>query len=606
MVTVSNGAGSVLASVAPARGAPIQDVIFASALAVVLVGVVVGLGAMYVRGRLPVLDRIADRAERISGLPAWAALPFAVAGASLTSAVFGFYWDVSWHIDRGRDPGPFANPAHYWIFIGLCGLGIAGALSVLLGSRRPPATAIRIGRRLTAPAGGLLLLLSGGVALAGFPLDDIWHRLFGQDVTLWGPTHIQMIAGASLCTLALFVLQVEARRAAPRRPNRRTFWWVVGGGAFLVGLSTLQGEFDYGVPQFRQVYHPVLIMLAAGIGLVAIRMLVGRGAAIGAALVFLAIRGTLTLVISFAFGRSMLHFPLYLPEAVLVELVALRVPRERPLRFALASGALIGTLGLAAEWGWSHVFMPLPWHLSLLPEAASLGFAAAIAGALIGILIGRALTEDPVRHARVPVGAVVAASALALLCIGYPLPMTAATADTATVSLRTVQRSPNHTVLATVRLRPSDAAAGANWFTITSWQGAGTGDGGLVIADVRRLGPGLYRADRPVPVDGQWKTILRLQTGTEVQVVPIFMPLDQAIPAPLIPALPHFTRHFQPDKKVLQREAVGGSVALQRAAYAAVALLAIVWLAIFGWGLRRVRLTRQTASHQVSEQARAA
>ena len=39
-------------------------------------------------------------------------------------------------------------------------------------------------------------------ALAGFPLDDIWHRLFGQDVTLWGPTHLMLIGGASLATLA--------------------------------------------------------------------------------------------------------------------------------------------------------------------------------------------------------------------------------------------------------------------------------------------------------------------------------------------------------------------------------------------------------------------
>src|SRR5207253_1397581 len=161
---------------------------------------------------------------------------------------------------------------HWWIFIGLLGLAIAGALSVLLGSRRPSRTAIRI-KSLRAPAGGLLLLVTGGIALAGFPLDDIWHRLFGQDVTLWGPTHIQMIAGASLATLALFVLGIEAIRTRDRSRStdghaiRNKLPWLFGGGAFLLGLSTLQGEFDYGVPQFRQLYHPVLIMLAAGIGL---------------------------------------------------------------------------------------------------------------------------------------------------------------------------------------------------------------------------------------------------------------------------------------------------------------------------------------------------
>ncbi len=39
-------------------------------------------------------------------------------------------------------------------------------------------------------------------------------------------------------------------------------------GGFLVALSTFQAEFDFGVPQFRAIFQPILIMLAAGIGLV--------------------------------------------------------------------------------------------------------------------------------------------------------------------------------------------------------------------------------------------------------------------------------------------------------------------------------------------------
>ncbi len=596
----------MIGAVAPARGAPTSDVIFATVLVVGLLVILAGLGFVYLRGQLRVLDRVADASERVTGLPAWAALPFGLSGASLLAAVFGFYWDVSWHIDRGRDPGPFANPAHWWIFLGLLGLAVAGALSVLLGARRPAPTALRI-KSLRPPVGGLLLLLSGGFALAGFPLDDIWHRLFGQDVTLWGPTHIQMIAGASLATLALWVLYVEAVRTVGRTPRHQKVWWAVAGGAFLMGLSTLQGEFDYGVPQFRQLYHPVLIMLAAGIGLVAVRVIGGRGAALGAALMFLALRGTLTLVISVGLGRSLFHFPLYLPEAILVEAAALRVARERLLRFALVSGALIGTVGLAAEWAWSHAWMPLPWHASLLPQAAVLGFAAALAGSVIGALIGRAVSDDPMRRVRIPVAAAVAAGVVAAFCIGFPLPMTADAGQSATVSLREVRPFPHKTAVATVRMHPAEAAEDANWFTITSWQGAGPGDGGLVIANLRPIGPGLYRADGPVPVYGQWKTLLRLQKGTEVQVVPIYMPYDPAIPAQLVPAFSHFTRHFERDKKALQREAVGGSTVLQDLAYALVALLAVLWLAAFGWGLRRIRILGvSSVPRRVVEPAKAA
>lgn len=62
------------------------------------------------------------------------------------------------------------------------------------------------------------------------------------------------------------------------------------GGAFLLGLSTLQAEFGYGLPQFRQLYQPVLVAIAASIALVAVRIRAGRGGAIGAVLFFLALR----------------------------------------------------------------------------------------------------------------------------------------------------------------------------------------------------------------------------------------------------------------------------------------------------------------------------
>src|SRR5205085_9401420 len=141
------------------------------------------------------------------------------------------------------------------------------------------------------------------------------------------------------------------------------------------------------------------------------------------------------------------------------------------------------------------------------------GFAAAVSGSVIGALIGRGLGDDPVRRARIRPAAAIAAAAVAMTCIGFPLPMTASADQSATVSLDQVRPFPQRTVVPPVTVHPGDAAAGANWFTVTSWQGARTTSGGLVIANLLPVGPGVYRADRPVPVYGQWKTLLRLQRG---------------------------------------------------------------------------------------------
>ena len=40
-----------------------------------------------------------------------------------------------------------------------------------------------------------------------------------------------------------------------------------------------------------------------------------------------------------------------------------------PLALGAVSGLLIGTVGFAAEWGWSQFAMPFPWTADLLPEA---------------------------------------------------------------------------------------------------------------------------------------------------------------------------------------------------------------------------------------------
>jgi len=45
------------------------------------------------------------------------------------------------------------------------------------------------------------------------------------------------------------------------------------------------------------------------------------------------------------------------------------------------------------------------------------------------------------------------------------------------------------------------------------------------------------------------------------------------------------------DKKILQREAVGGAVWLATPAYLLLLAIAAVWLISLGWGLRRLELT---------------
>ena len=593
----------------PAGGAAIGEVILATGMAAVVTAIALIAVLGHRSGRVKFVGRAAAYAERMTGVPGWASLPNVFVGGALLIAVIGMYWDISLHIDNGRDPGPLANPAHYLILFGLFGVFVAGLLGMALpeAGKKPSSTSVRIMGDWYAPLGAVLMTACAAFALSGFPLDDVWHRLFGQDVTLWGPTHLMLIGGASLATLAAAILIAEGARAATesgREPNKSApmLRRALLAGAFLVGLATVQAEFDFSVPQFRLLYHPVLLMLASSIALVTARIWIGRGGALMAVLGFILIRGLLTVLVGGVWGQTVPHFPLFLVEALCVEGVALLLTIRRPVLFGAVSGAAIGTFGLAAEWGWSHVWMTMSWPSSLLPEAVVFGLLAAVCGGVLGGAIGRALAPPVEDLAPSPRWAVIAAGIGLIVAVAFPLPIAEPQNISAQMTLTEAKPGPQREVDAEVRISPPDAAENAEWFVSTSWQG-----GSSVVSDLREVSPGVYRTTEPMPVWGNWKTTLRLHKGDVVAGLPVFLPEDTAIPAKEVPAEAQMTRDFVLDKENLQREAKKGVPGfLTTAAYLIVLLIAIGITAGLAIGLQRMDRDRERRRESQATGSRAA
>ena len=591
------------AAVEPAGGAALGQVAIATGGAVLALGALFWLIARYRAGRAHRFERLVAFSERVSGLPGWAAIPTAVSGIALETALVGMYWDIALHIDEGRDAGPLANPAHYLILAGLFGVFAAGVLAMAMPREEPGAAAVSVGWGWRAPVGGLLMAACGAFALAGFPLDDVWHRLFGQDVTLWGPTHLMLIGGAGMTLIGQAVLLQEGMRARPPRPGRPP------GGAFaryamlrqvalmgglLIGLSTFQAEFDFGVPQFRAVLQPGLIALAAGVGLVAARVWIGPGGALGAAVFYLVVRGTVSLLVGPVLGETTPSLPLYLGEALAVEAAAVLLARRNVLAFGAAGGLLAGSAGFAAEWGWTHLAFRLPWEGPLLAEGLLLAVVAGTAGGLLGALLGMALRGELPRPAVARTAAALASLALiAVLADGLyeTAPRSVRAALTVVPADRGAQAAGSSApdergrIRLNARLDPAEAAGDATWLQVTAWQGGGR----LVVDRLVADGLGGWRTTRPIPIDGDWKVQLRLETGRNVLGVPVRLPADSAIPAGEVPARARVQRAFVPDRTLLQRERktdVPGW--LWGGASAVVLALAIAFLAALAWGLGRV------------------
>lgn len=546
-----------LASVeAPAAGAPEAQIAIATAFASVATALLLWLVLAHIRGRTTLLRRAGDTTAAFLGMQPWAALPFAVGTIGLVCGGFGVFWDISLHIDNGRDEGPLANPSHYFILYALYSLFAAGLLSLGLHqtAKHPSVRAVRLPGGLTAPVGGLLMLVCGAFALTGFPLDDVWHRMFGQDVTLWGPTHLVMINGAILSVPVLAVLVLEAKRAVgqtPSDPARSLGEQIVRitlPGALLFAIAFWATEFDWGIQQYRLVWQPLLLSLAGALALTCGRLWLGRGGALRVVAFYLVARGAMELAV-IALGQTAPSMPLFIVEALVIEALAWNRRLERnPVRFGAIAGPLTGLACFAWMYAYSQVAMPNPYTTAIIAEGLPSAILAGLAGGLLGALLGAGMRGDlPVRAVRRP--AAIGAAGI-LVVLGANALWTVTPRDVrADVTLTPVPgpAGERHAIV-TARI-PGDVARNPQWRAVTSWQGGGT-----LTRRMEEIAPGVYRSNGPVPLYGTWKSAMRMNSGRAMLSLPLHLPREPSIPTPGVTRPERFTATFMTDHEVMQTE----------------------------------------------------
>ena len=562
------------------RGSSLASWTPLTAFVVVLVTVLV---VLFIRGRNPEgtgalersILRVPTALERRTGLPGWAATSLLFSIYGLAVAGYGFYTDVAWHVALGRDDDLFTAP-HTAILVGLVLIATGPLFGVLVATAAETPTALRRGS-IRIPRSMVPLGVLGAAAMIGFPVDELWHRAYGVDVTMWSPPHLIMILAASFTGLAAWLVLAETgvgpgdgETPSHRRWSRSLH--VVTGALTLQGLSSVQGEFSYGVPQWQQLFHPVLICLAAGLALVAIRLVHGPWWSLGIATGI------------FLFGLGGTDGPIetrsgaiYLASAALVELVAALAGTERRLRFALFSGAAIGTVGLGAEWAWNQGAHQ-PWTAALFPEAVIVGVLAAVAAAVLGAAIASVIRAEPAPRLPAAAVAVALVAVFAVLAIPSPRRVGEVTAD---VRLQWVDED---RAMVQVKLDPPDAAADARWFTAGSWQW-----GGRTISHLEETAPGEYVTDRPLLLTGRAKSLIRLHRGAEMMAVAVRLPADEAYDLAEVPAEDRVAP-FVAEQQYLQREASPTLSTLAVLVLFLVTMLTIAWVGSYAFTASRLRI----------------
>lgn len=134
------------------------------------------------------------------------------------AAGWGLGWDIRWHILIGRDS--FWIPPHVLTYASIAGaviiaFGVVAVETWLARGGAAPAGTVRVAGLVGTP-GFHLVWLGMALTILAAPIDDLWHRLFGIDVTLWSPPHLLGLAGAQLSTLALLLVALEVWPAGSR------------------------------------------------------------------------------------------------------------------------------------------------------------------------------------------------------------------------------------------------------------------------------------------------------------------------------------------------------------------------------------------------------
>ena len=344
---------------------------------------------------------------RASSLALHRTVFWALCAAKLVTG-WGVQWDIQWHVRVGRDT--FWIAPHLMTYAGVTLVVLLAFGMLALDTLRGGAPVARL--RVAGVEGTRgFHLAAWGIALTvlAAPIDDLWHRLFGLDVTLWSPPHLLGIVGGVVNSWGCLLI---ARELYADGVMRLLGIAVAGAGLFrglhlTVEPSSLVAYVHGGVRFFTLAILSALILPLALIPAARLAERVWMPLAVLALVIGTGVIGT-------SIARA--GFEALQPVSVIDEEIAKDPTSPIALANAIArkTGGTPGTTG-----GLFHVISALPVLALVLvdprrrPELAAMAY-----GVVLLVTSGRALAGSPAFAAQVPGAGETAAAVVLVLVAG--------------------------------------------------------------------------------------------------------------------------------------------------------------------------------------------
>jgi hypothetical protein len=314
-------------------------------------------------------------------------LPILALGS--VAGLLGVYWDIAWHIDKGRDS--FFSPPHNFIYAFMV-VVLTMSLYGLVRDKRETPFHLTIGHTRLHP--GMLIVAVGAMLVLFFaPADDLWHRVFGPDATLWGPMHLVGLLGFTMATFGGLLSSWLERSLTstinpdPKRQRLFTISTVFFAVILLGWMMLYLAEFEYGIQVFPMFWQPLLLAGLPTFALVLVAKLApvpwaATLTTLGFSVFRLLLAGYLTFTARLDLaGESQPALPFLILVGVVVDVL---VQRKAPLW-------LIGIVAALVSLGSNYVQHQLGWYSGSLLVGVPLGIllsvvlaylASAVAGSL--------------------------------------------------------------------------------------------------------------------------------------------------------------------------------------------------------------------------------
>jgi hypothetical protein len=302
-------------------------------------------------------------------------LLFAVAVLKLFNFIGGA-WDIQWHIEIGRDS--LFIPPHMLVFVAFLG-GVALVTTQILyetalsrAGQEPP-HALRLGL-FRAPGAVFAIFFGYTFALFSAGFDELWHRIFGIDATLWSPPHLMIMAATVVVDFSLLLgIAISCRRLGYGFDWKSPLLWgivLVGAYAFesvnfQMGEAFIVGYRFRGIGLYGLLY-PILVGAMLPLSLVVLIRLSKRF------WIGLLVLGLVLCLQYLATGIAAAGFAILKPVSVIDEYV-----QQNPNSTAAVSREFARLLGFNGLIGFHQA-----WTMALAAPAlvlvAGLGFIPAV------------------------------------------------------------------------------------------------------------------------------------------------------------------------------------------------------------------------------------